>query len=234
MRHNNGVVALSGGADSATLLYLALTECENLHAVSVNYGQTHIKELECARKLCKTVQVPHTIIDFDLTCFGGSPLTDKTLNVPAQSDNKQSVTVVPFRNTFLATICAAYCKQHNLNTIYMGATYEDLANYEDCRPVFFDALEELLLLGGTIHDLNIETPFIDTKKSEIIRLGYNKFSVPYQDTWTCYKGGDYPCLECDACRERIESFIVNGIRDPLITDESDWNKLKLEFVQNRK
>ena len=85
--------------------------------------------------------------------FGKGPLTDATMDVPAQSENKQTTTVVPFRNTLLATIAAAYASTHNLNTIYMGTTYEDLASYPDCRPVFFGSLNETLVLGDTIHDL---------------------------------------------------------------------------------
>ena len=231
MRKNNGVVLLSGGADSATLLHLALTQCENLHAISIDYGQRHKKELECAKVLCSEINVPHTIINFDLTLFGGSPLTDSSLSVPKQSDNAQASTVVPFRNTFLATIAAAYAKQHNLNTIYMGPTYEDLRNYEDCREVFIESLQQTFRLGGTIHDLCIETPFINISKSDIVHLGHTKLSVPYEKTWTCYEGGDAPCLTCDACLERVESFVLNGLRDPLVMDNSKWEELKINFEE---
>ena len=230
MRRNRSVVALSGGADSATLLYLAATECIDLHALSIDYGQRHIKELECAKILCDGIKVPHTIIKFDLTVFGGSPLTDKSLNVPAQSENKQSSTVVPYRNTILATLCAAYCKQYNLNTIYMGPTHEDLANYEDCRRVFYDSLQQSLRLGGTVHDLVIKVPFIDTEKKDIVHLGYTKLSVPYEKTWTCYEGGDKPCLVCDACRERITSFVLNGLQDPLVPDYDTWKRLEESII----
>lgn len=229
MRENYSVVSLSGGADSATLLYFAMTESSTLHAVSVDYGQRHRKELDCAKALCIAQNVPHTVIKFDLTVFGGSPLTDPSLKVPTQAEQNQSATVVPFRNTFLATICAAYCKQHGLNTIYMGPTYEDLANYEDCRPEFFEALEKALIVGGTVDDLKIRTPFINKKKVEIIQLGHYVLEVPYEKTWTCYVGADEPCLECDACQERIESFVLNGLRDPLVKDDATWQKFEIQF-----
>lgn len=231
MRRSKGVVSLSGGADSATLLYLATTECDELHALSVNYGQRHKKELVCAKELCIGLNTPHTVVDFDLTVFGGSVLTDASLPVPSQYENKQSTTVVPYRNTFLITLCAAYCKQHDLNTIYMGPTYEDLACYEDCREIFMDAIERALILGGTVHDLIIRCPFINSRKSDVIKLGHDRFEVPYEKTWTCYKGEEDPCLECDACLERIESFVVNELRDPLVKDDADWDKFKLEFVR---
>jgi len=228
MKVSRAVVCLSGGADSATMLYFAMTQCNDVHAISIDYGQRHIKELECAKKLCKINNIPHTIIPFNLTVFGGSPLTDHTIDVPSQADQSQAATVVPYRNTFIAVIAAAYCKANDCNVIYMGSTYEDLANYEDCRPVFFDTLQKTLLLGGTIHDLEIRTPFITARKEQIIRLGYHSFNVPYEDTWTCYAGQEEPCMVCDACRERLESFRLNGIRDPLVS-EKKWNEYMNEF-----
>ena len=212
------VVTLSGGADSATILYLAMQECDEVHAISINYGQRHIKELDCAKKLCELNNIKHTIIPFDLTIFGGSPLTDKNMEVPSQASQNQSVTVVPYRNTFIAMIAAAYCKANDLNTIYMGPTYEDLENYEDCRPAFFKALQQLVLLAGTVHDLEIRTPFITICKQQIVQIG-QMLQVPYDKTWTCYLGEDEPCMVCDACRERMESFRVNDIRDPLIPED---------------
>ena len=189
----------------------------------------HKRELNCAKELCKINNIPHVIIPFDLTVFGGSPLTDTNIDIPKQADNKQASTVVPFRNTLFITLCAAYCKQHDLNTIYIGATYEDLASYEDCRPNFFESLQNTLRLGGTVHDLEICTPFIGAHKHQIIKLGYHTFGVPYGKTYTCYKGEEEPCLECDACIERIEAFVTNSIRDPLVTDDQKWHDLELGY-----
>jgi len=229
MRINKGVVALSGGADSATLLYFAAIECEEIHAISIDYGQRHSKELECAVKLCKDLSIPHTIIPFHaLADFGGSPLVDKNVDVPLQEDMKQSTTVVPYRNTFIVTLAAAYAHMKNLNTIYIGATYEDLENYADCRPLFFESLRNTVRLGGTIHDLEIRTPFIDSTKKDIIQLGYYKFGIDYSSTWTCYLGENEPCMKCDACRERMESFRLNGLRDPLVPEDK-WT----EYVLSR-
>ncbi len=220
MRKTRAVVTLSGGADSATILYLAIQQCDEVHAISINYGQRHVKELECAKNLCKLNNIKHTIVPFDLTIFGGSPLTDKNMEVPAQSVQNQSATVVPYRNTFIAMIAAAYCKANGFNIIYMGPTYEDLENYEDCRPVFFESLQQLVLLAGTVHDLEIRTPFITTTKQQIVQIG-QMLQVPYEKTWTCYEGKDNPCMLCDACCERMAAFRVNKIRDPLMSVK-DW------------
>lgn len=213
------VVTLSGGADSATVLYLAMRECDEVHAISVNYGQRHAKELECAKKLCELNEIPHKIVEFTtLGGFGGSPLVDMSMDVPAQADNKQTSTVVPYRNTFLVTIAAAYAQSIGFNVVYAGPTYEDLANYPDCRPEYFAALQTALRLGGTIHELEICTPFITTTKDQIVRIGI-LMKVPYEHTWTCYKGGDVPCGVCDSCRERMASFKANNMQDPVVPSD---------------
>ncbi len=231
MRESNAIVSLSGGADSTTLLHLAMAECKNVAAISVYYGQRHKKELECAKAVCKEYNIPHKIVDFStLGKFGGSPLVDTNINVPTQSENKQAITVVPFRNTFLATLAAAYAHQLGYNTIYMGPTWEDLANYPDCRPEFFEYLNKALRSGGTIHDLEIRTPFINIKKDAVILLGTERLEVDYSKTWTCYLGEEKPCMECDACRERAMSFYLNGLQDPLIDDDV-WAAFTKEMAE---
>ena len=49
----NIVVSLSGGMDSSTLLLRAIAEvgAENVTAISMNYGQKHVCELERAQEL---------------------------------------------------------------------------------------------------------------------------------------------------------------------------------------
>jgi len=215
------VVCLSGGADSTTLLHLASRECQEVHALFLDYGQKHIKEKDSAIVQAKALNVAaFKVIQFDLTQFGGSPLTDSSIPTPTQRENKQADTVVPFRNTMILTFAAAYAKMQGCNTLYLGATFEDLKNYPDCRPMFFKKLQETLMLGDTMHDLHVRTPFVMMKKDEIIRLGVS-YGIDYTGTWTCYEGGEYPCLKCDACRERMLSFRLNKQQDPLVAD-TDW------------
>ncbi|MEA3421822.1 MAG: 7-cyano-7-deazaguanine synthase QueC [Acidobacteriota bacterium] len=220
IRKNRAVVCFSGGVDSTTVLHLASNEAEVVHALSIDYGQRHKKELDKAKEITKMMKIPHTILHIPLNVFGGSPLTDKNMNVPKQADKNQGATIVPFRNMLFATLAAAYAKANDLNTIYMGTTYEDLAEYPDCRPVFFDSLNETLMLGDKIHDLIISTPFMGATKDVVIKAGVH-LGVDYSKTWTCYLGEDYPCLKCDACRERMLAFRLNNMKDPIVTDE-DW------------
>lgn len=227
MNKMKGVVCFSGGADSTTLLYHTLRECEEVHAISVNYGQRHVKELEVAADTIKYLEkhktIPHKIIDLSgLGSIGGSPLIDSNLSVPTQDEKKQGTTVVPFRNTVLATLAAAYARTVDANIIYIGSTYEDLAEYPDCRPAYFESLQQTLRLGDKVHNLIIKTPFINITKDKIINYGLN-IGVQYDKTWTCYEGKDYPCLKCDACRERMRSFKMNNMRDPLVSQD-DWAK----------
>ena len=119
----------------------------------------------------------------------------------------------------MITLAAAYAQSVGFNVIYVGPTYEDLANYPDCRPEYLSALQKALRLGGTIHELEICAPFVTTTKDVIINVG-TQLKVPYDHTWTCYKGGDTPCLVCDSCRERMASFKVNGLADPVVSPEA--------------
>lgn len=221
--NKTAIVLLSGGADSTTILMQAMAECRDVYAISIFYGQRHKRELTAAKNICEECKIPHEIINFDaLSTFSNSPLVDPDVNVPDQADGEQAKTVVPYRNTFLATIAAAYAHKVGANVIYMGPTWEDLANYPDCRPEFYRALQQTLRLSGPIHELEIRTPFIDMNKTEIIRIGA-RIGTPYELTWTCYNGQKRPCMKCDACIERMDSFYDNGLRDPIVVD-GEWEK----------
>jgi len=225
---NDAIVLFSGGADSTTLLYHVLKKLKKSPlALSFDYQQRHKKrELGCAKKICKKLGIPQKILKIDLGQIGGSPLTDKKLSVPKQSEKQQRLTVVPYRNTIFITYAAAVAEVEGINEIYIGACKEDYENYRDCRNTFFRWMERTLCFGGTQEGsiMRVRRPFVNYKKEKIVRLGL-KLDVPFARTWTCYKGRRKPCNSCDSCRERIEAFMCNGIKDPLYTN-AEWERLK--------
>jgi len=123
----------------------------------------------------------------------------------------------------LATLAASYAKSLGFDSIAMGPTYEDLANYPDCRPMFFESLSDTLRLGDSMHHLKILTPFNELVKKQIYAIG-NSMGVPYKSTWTCYNGREKACGVCDACKERLQGFKELGVNDPMeyetLTDET--------------
>ncbi len=217
------VLLLSGGMDSTTCLWWMREQgVVDIHAVTVDYGQRHRVELEHAAAVARRAQVAvHKIIRLDLTSIGGSPLTDGALHLPAAAEDRQAVTVVPFRNMLFATAAAAYAETAGIHDLYLAPVRDDYEAYRDCRREFYDGLERALQLGATADTtFNLHTPFVARWKSEVIAIGL-KLGVPYADTHTCYQGRRPACGRCDACTERLQAFAANGAADPLAYEEPD-------------
>ncbi|SRR5215204_174325 len=214
------IVSFSGGADSTTLLYSmrSILKPENVLPMYFDYGQRHkTGELHAVHNICEALRIECVLMDaFNLTRFGRSPLTDLRMAVPRQVDGKQAETVVPYRNSFFILSAAAYAVTNGYDTICIGATKEDLAAYPDCRPAYFDAMQQLLRLGDRGHNLTIYTPWIEWTKAQVVHLGITTHEVPYSLTHTCYQGKyQDPCRVCDACKEREAGFRALNMQDPL-------------------
>ena len=217
------VLLLSGGMDSTTCLWWMREQgVADIHAVTVDYGQRHRVELEYAAAVARRIRVTaHKIIRLDLTSIGGSPLTDGALDVPAAAEDRQAITVVPFRNMLFATAAAAYAETAGIHDLYLAPVRDDYQAYRDCRREFYDGLERALQLGATANTaFNLHTPFVARWKSEVIAIGL-ELGVPYADTHTCYEGRRPACGRCDACTERLQAFAANGAADPLTYEEKD-------------
>lgn len=220
---NRGVLLLSGGMDSVTLLAKLLHEGWNIYPVIFDYGQRHrAAENEAAKLIWAHYQskfssqlAPYKVIKLDLTQIGNSALTDSKINVP-NNMAEQSRTVVPFRNTLMVTLAAAYGETLGINNVFITPVMEDYESYPDCRTSFFKALSTALTLGATRQpfDINILTPYVTTWKKDIITEGLG-LNVPYELTHSCYKGLRPACGECPACRERAAAFKANGVEDPI-------------------
>ena len=209
----SAIVLFSGGMDSTTLLYYAHSKHPEVIAVSFDYNQRHKKELSSAIKIAAMIKLRHEILSISIPRFKGSPLVDTKSKVPEQKDDQQVVTVVPFRNALFLLHACAVAKANKASIVYIGAVAEDQRSYPDCRPIFFKAFENMLKAQEE-YEITISSPFIDKTKKEVIELG-EKLKVPWEKTWTCYKGEKIPCGECDACVERLEAFKTLGITDPL-------------------
>ena len=220
---HKAVVLLSGGADSSTLLYDVIfnQDIKEIYPIGFFYNQRHQKELIAAgtvlakarKEAAKLDKVIHDykVFRIPLDDIGGSPLSDPDLEVPKQEDNQQRSTVVPYRNMLMLTVAASYAETLGAFEIFLGACKEDFECYRDCRLAFFNSFNDTLLLGATQEQDDertapiVVTPFATRDKKEITLLGL-KLNVPYDDTWTCYEGGEEPCHKCDACVERAAGF----------------------------
>lgn len=224
MKERKILLSFSGGADSASLLfdlYKDYSVGNVILPVYFFYGQKHSPgEKQAIFSILDTLKgkgiLPLRVINFDLSQYGRSALTQTEVPVPKQSEGKQGTTVVPFRNSHFILNLATIAVVEGFDTIALGPTKEDLPEYPDCRPEFFSAMQKALRLGDRAHDLTLYTPYVSMWKREVIAEGV-KNGVPYGITHTCYNGVyQKPCRECDACKEREASFSANGLTDPLV------------------
>lgn len=218
------VILLSGGLDSSTVLYQAKADGCECFAISFDYQQRHRRELESAKSIALSAGVrAHQIVNFDLTLWGGSALTDKHIELPsdrtlAEMSQNIPITYVPARNTIFLSFALAWAETLAADRIYIGVNALDYSGYPDCRPDYIQAMQEVFRLGTKQgregNPINIVAPLIQLKKNEIIQLG-NKLGVPWEQTWSCYAGGETACGVCDSCRLRLAAFEELGLQDPV-------------------
>jgi len=214
------VVLVSGGMDSATVVYEAIDRGYDPLFFHVSYGQgTAEKEIECARRLANTVDATDFLaVDADhLAGIGGSSLTDRDVEVEDADLDSEDVprTYVPFRNANLLAMATAYAEASGASAVFIGAHSEDFSGYPDCRPAFFEAFQAVIEQGtkpGTRIDL--QAPFAEGSKTDILHRGL-ELGVPYEHTWSCYRSAEPACGTCDACAYRLQAFERAGERDPI-------------------
>lgn len=254
-------VLLSGGLDSTTALALANEQFSgNVEAVSIDYGQRHIKETEQAKLICDHYGFKQTILSLRGLMEGdGVMLTNADIEVPNMSYDEikgVSPTYVPFRNgTMLSAITAhaqkyvmaqieeayqetmsesmskddpwyqSYYKQQataeakDLVGIYFGAHAEDALNwaYPDCTPEFIGSMANAIYVGSYF-SIRLFAPFVSSTKGDIVRIGTG-LGVPYELTWSCYKGGALHCGTCPTCRSRKAAFEAVDVTDPTVYED---------------
>lgn len=226
------VIVLSGGLDSTTLLHKLVAEGKEVEAISFDYGQIHVQELACAAYQCKQLGIPHQVIDIKfLKDLLPSALTQgEEMPSGHYEDESMKKTVVPFRNTILASIAMGVAAGKGFDEIALGVHAGDHAIYPDCRPDFIRALAFVAQLGD-YKPLNIYTPYLEVTKKEIIAEGIS-LGVEYENTWTSYSAGTSPDYTTGSSVERSLGFIDNGIRDPLYTQEQ-WEVAKKYALEQR-
>ena len=177
-------------------------------ALSFHYGSNHNdKELAFAKLHCQRLGIEHIIIPlgFIKEHFNSSLLSGSEA-IPEgnyDEDNMKS-TVVPFRNGIMLAIAAGMAENRGLQYIMLANHGGDHAIYPDCRPDFVNAMDQAVC-AGTWNNVRLFTPYTNISKAEIARHGL-QLGINYDETWSCYKGGDKPCGVCGTCREREEAL----------------------------
>jgi 7-cyano-7-deazaguanine synthase len=219
------VVLLSGGLDSTTTLAIAIAEGYEAYALSFDYGQRHLIEVNTARRVAKSLgATEHRVAKIDMRIFGGSALTDD-VDVPKKRSETEiargiPVTYVPARNTIFLAYALAWAEVIPAADIFLGVNAIDYSGYPDCRPEFIQAFEALANLGTKVSiegtRFRIHTPLIKFSKSEIISKAV-ELNVDLSLTHSCYDPSPdgLACGECDSCLLRLKGFREAGINDPV-------------------
>jgi 7-cyano-7-deazaguanine synthase len=212
-------VIVSGGMDSVTLAYWLKAEGYSIDMVSFDYGQRHRRELECAAYHAKALGAGYASIDISgiRPLLKGSALTD---DVPVPDGHYAAetmrLTVVPNRNAIMLSIAWGLACSSGADVLACGVHAGDHFIYPDCRPEFIEQLNLALRTGTVGHrsdELTLIAPFVSKTKTDIAAIG-GALGVPFEHTWTCYKGGEFHCGECGSCTERKEAFRDSGVPDP--------------------
>lgn len=216
------LVICSGGLDSVSLAYKIAAENELAGLISFDYGQRHRKELDFAAACADRLGVPHDIVDIRAVGAGlsGSALTDG-IDVPDghYAEETMKITVVPNRNAIMLTIAFGIAAAKKADAVATAVHGGDHFIYPDCRPGFIDAFQAMQnhALEGYA-DIRLLAPFVHVSKADIVKDGA-RHGTPFDQTWSCYKGGARHCGRCGTCVERREAFDLAGIADP--TDYAD-------------
>lgn len=220
------VLILSGGMDSATLLWYLRDRGDDVRCLSIDYGQRHRRELECAKELCTIIGVEHRVADLTALrpFLAGSSQTDNAVAVPHghYAAENMKLTVVPFRNGLMLSVAAAWAISTRSDAIIYGAHAGDHAIYPDCRPEFVAAFGSAVKLGDW-HQVNLMSPFIDLTKAKIVALGA-RLHVPWEKTYSCYQGDMVHCGRCGTCCERLMAFAEAGVQDGVAYLDTDYYK----------
>ena len=210
----NGLIIVSGGMDSITLLYARKDDITL--AVTFDYGSNHNKkEIECAKYHCKHLGIEHIVIPLSfIGQYFKSSLLEGADAIPEghYADENMKSTVIPFRNGIMLSIACGLAESRGLHNVFIANHFGDHSIYPDCREDFIKAMNQAMQ-EGTYEGVSIIAPFTSIDKTNIAKIGY-RLGIDYSKTYSCYKGGEKHCGKCGTCVERKEAFREAGITDP--------------------
>jgi 7-cyano-7-deazaguanine synthase len=218
------LVVLSGGLDSTVCMALAARESGGPpFALTFDYGQRHRTELDRSAGVAGHYRSEHLVVHLDTTAWGGSALTDPSIDVPTSAGDGDGdgipVTYVPARNSIFLAVALGVAEARELDAVWIGVNAIDYSGYPDCRPEFIEAFRGVADTGQKRgvegNPVAIRTPLIESTKAEIVRMGLD-LDAPLAMTWSCYQGGEVPCGVCDACVLRAAGFAAAGVDDPAL------------------
>jgi 7-cyano-7-deazaguanine synthase len=218
-RTSRAVVLLSGGMDSCVCAALAARDYDAA-ALHISYGQrTEAREQQAFAAICDRLGIRDRLLvrNHALSAVGGSALTDAALAVPEagpEIGHAVPVTYVPFRNAHFLAAAVSWAEVLGADKVFIGAVEQDSSGYPDCRPEYYRAFNQVVRAGTREGRIEIVTPLIAMRKSDIVSLGL-ELGAPFDLTWSCYSRQDRACGVCESCVLRLRAFAAAGARDPI-------------------
>lgn len=216
------VAIVSGGLDSVTLAYYLKKRGDDLYLLSFDYGQKHFRELQFARQAGIDLGAQHNLVDLSTIqpLVATSALTQEGAEIPEghYAAENMAATVVPNRNAIMLAIAYGWAVSIGASVVATGVHAGDHPIYPDCRDEFiraFDLMEKLATAGYAEPDLQLEAPFVNISKGDVVALAAD-LRVPFESTWSCYVGGEVHCGRCGTCVERKEAFRLANVIDPTV------------------
>lgn len=216
------VVLLSGGLDSMVTAAIARERGHAVHALTIDYGQRHVRELQSAKAIAAKLGVErHVELPLDLRRFGGSALTDD-IDVPKEGVGDDiPVTYVPARNLVFLALTTAFAESSHSRDIFIGVNALDYSGYPDCRPEFIASFAETARLGTKQgvegEPFTIHAPLQNMSKADIARECH-RLGLDPAWSWSCYDPTPegLACGACDSCRLRRKGFDEAGLVDTTV------------------
>ena len=217
-KKSRAVVLLSGGMDSCVCAALAVRDSDAA-ALHMSYGQrTEERERRAFLGICDRLGIRERLVvrNEALRAIGGSALTDPNIAVPESAviGHDIPVTYVPFRNAHFLAVAVSWAEVLDAAKVYIGAVEQDSSGYPDCRPAYYDAFNQVVKTGTKEGKIEVVTPLIAMRKSQIVRLGL-ELGAPFDLTWSCYSREDRACGVCDSCVLRLRAFREAKAEDPI-------------------
>lgn len=199
-RGSGAVVLLSGGIESATLLYF--WRHFGIRPLYIDYGQKGSqREASSCEELCQDLQL--NLARLDLSMVGES---FRHLQRPARLH-----VPLPHRNLTLLSLGAAFTTQIEADTLALALNKDDLGAYSSSSQAFVDSF------GGVAAALQppvrLVTPLSHMTKAQVVTLGSN-LGVPFEKSYSCMLGRPRHCGTCSQCQQRRAAFARAGVPEP--------------------
>lgn len=261
MERKKAVISLSGGLDSTMLLMTLLSGDYEVRAYAFDYGQKHTIELEKLQKNIKFLQevkhLPVTLQIINLRdCFSDSASSlhsSNTESIPQEryDSESQKSTAIEQRNVIFSAIiygkALSWSKKTDSDVIItLGIHANDTSVYPDTTPESQEAARHLFKISNWGSErVDYNAPFQYFKKDEVLARGIeamgemnffdHEISQVLSNTHSCYAPNENSesCGKCGTCQERIASFALNNLKDPIkynISDE-ELDKLYKEYKE---